>query len=137
MEGKLATDEELAAVFTRLAEAYPNYQLPDASMKLYAGMWADVSGEALFEAARGHISGSKWFPTIAELIERADAYRKAKQQAEAGTNALEKIRGWKQEALSAGESRKMLTALTDAASKRKGTEIVPFRRNRALAKGAK
>jgi hypothetical protein len=130
----LATDEELAAVFTRLAEAYPNYQLPDASMKLYAGMWADVEGEALMAAAHGHICGSKWFPAIAELVGRAEAYEKAKRQVAAGAGALEKMRGWKQEALSAGESKKMLTALTDAASKRKGTEIVPFRRKRALAK---
>jgi hypothetical protein len=123
----LATDEELAAVFTRLAEAYPNYQLPDASMKLYIRMWVDVDGEALFAAVHGHISECRFFPAIAELLERAKAYEKTKRQVAAGANALEKIRGWKQEALAAGESRKMLTALTDAAGKRKGMEIVPFR----------
>jgi hypothetical protein len=123
----LATDKELAAIFTRLAEAYPNYELPEESMRLYAQCWAEASGEALAAAVYGHIRESKWFPAIAEILERAKAYEKNKQQAEAGTSALEKIRQWKREALGPGESRKMLTALTGAASKRKGTEIVPFR----------
>jgi hypothetical protein len=130
----LATDEELAAVFTRLAQAYPNQTLPDDSMKLYAGQWCELEAEALFAAVIGHIRESEWFPRISHIIERVRAYENAKRQSEAGQSALEKIREWKREALSAGESRKMLSALTNAARKQKGTEIVPFRGKRALAK---
>jgi IS4 transposase len=39
---------------------------------------------------------------------------------------------WEQEALSAGESKKMLTVLTDAASKRNGMISVPFRGSRSM-----
>ena len=123
----MATNEQLAAVFTMLAQAYPNYDLPEDSMKLYAGEWEAESGEGLFVAVRIHIRECKWFPTIAELTTRARAYERNKLRVEDGDAALKKIRGWKQEALSAGEARKQLTGVTNAASKRTGTEVVPFR----------
>lgn len=111
-----------------LAQAYPNYELPEDSMKLYAGEWEVESGEGLFVAVRIHISECKWFPTIAELTTRARAYERNKLRVEDGDAALKKIRGWKREALSAGEAQKQLTAVTNAANeKRKGTEVVPFR----------
>lgn len=123
----MATAKELAAVFTTLAQAYPNYTLPEDSMRLYASEWAEESGEGLFTAVRIHIHECKWFPTIAELTTRARAYERNKLRLEDGSSALKKIRGWKLEALSAGEAHKQLTAVTNAASAKGTKSIVPFR----------
>lgn len=123
----MATDEELGFVFTELAQAYPNYELPDDSMTIYVREWSKLDGTALLLAAREHIRNSKFYPAISELWTVAKELERKAGKAERDRDVLAQKKKAKQEALPRSEARKMLAALTEAASAGSGTAIVPFR----------
>lgn len=124
----MASDDELAAVFTELARAYPNYELPKESMGIYIREWQKLDGRCLMMAARFHIRQSRFFPAISELWTVATDLYKKSQIANRDEDALAKIRKAKKEALPRGEIRKMLQAVNDAVEKPMPNAIVPFKK---------
>jgi hypothetical protein len=92
-----------------------------------------VPMQTLLLAANILVDRLTFFPALAEILEVCREVDGRVDDRQWKRN----LDRWEQEALSAGESKKMLTVLTDAASKRNGMISVPFRGSRALAKQGK
>jgi hypothetical protein len=102
-----------------------------------------VPMQTLLLAANILVDRLTFFPALAEILEVCREVDGRVDDRQWKRN----LDRWEQEALSAGESKKMLTSageskkmltvLTDAASKRNGMISVPFRGSRALAKQGK
>lgn len=62
---------KLAQILKALRGAYPEKTIPDQTVEVYMRCLADLPLPALEAAVLNHIASSKWFPTIAELREKA------------------------------------------------------------------
>ena len=122
----MATPDEFDAVIAFLTAAYPMLSIPRATMNLYEEELADVPAKYLLEAARAHIKRCRFFPSISELRGPYDERREEEARAKREREWKRKLDSAKQEALPKPKARKMLTALTEAASGN-GAAIVPFR----------
>lgn len=135
----MASKKETHQVLARLAAAYPHFQLTQETISIYCEMLEDVPFPVLLEAAQKQIKLSTFFPTIAELRGPYDENQLRIQQQDQERRWKENLERYKTEALSAGDAKKMLQALTDAANPSKSS-LVPFRRRdvrRVLAEPAK
>lgn len=65
------TPAESARLLAQLRAAYPRQEVPAPTLKLYAEMLADLSAGEAERAMREHIAESQYFPTIAEIRQRA------------------------------------------------------------------
>jgi hypothetical protein len=96
-----------------LAAGYPDYPLKDETMDLYWEFLQKMDNLTFERAVKGHISTSKWFPKISELMEAyknqqptpLDTWSRLIAAAEVGTKpemdkaterALRFIGGWEQ-----------------------------------------
>lgn len=52
-----------------LSVAYPNFELKDGTIQVYGRLLADIPGAVLEQAAIQITRTSKWFPSVAELVE--------------------------------------------------------------------
>jgi hypothetical protein len=73
----MADYTQVAKIMAALAASYPTFNLQKATIDAYARLLADVDANALATAADQAAAESKFFPTIAELRERALAIRGA------------------------------------------------------------
>lgn len=68
----MATKDEIIALLTMMEEVYTHREkLSDGAMLIYFRTLADIPFELLEAAALDHLSLCKWFPSVAELRERA------------------------------------------------------------------
>jgi len=58
---------EARPIIKTLTRAYPDKQIPPATIEVYVRCLADLPREVVEGAVLSHISSNKWFPTIAEL----------------------------------------------------------------------
>ena len=63
----------IAEVLTVLAAAYPRFQLPAATVRIYEQTLSDIPVEVLRAATLDLIAESKFFPTVAEIRKSAFA----------------------------------------------------------------
>lgn len=133
----MATKDETDFILLKLGAAYPWVTISDPTADEYWERLKDVPFEWLLRAKNEHVEDStensrgeirgKFFPSIAELRQPYDEWIEKQSRADKERQWKANLEDWKQEALPAGEARKLLTDVIDAAGKRKGTEIVPFR----------
>jgi len=129
----MATKEEIDFILLRLGAAYPWVSLHDATVEVYSEHLEDVPTDWLLGAAEAHIDKSnddargRFFPSIAELRQPYDEWRAKQARADKDRQWKANLEKWRQEAIGPGDSRKMLSAVVDAAKERTGKEIVPFR----------
>ena len=73
--GRLSVSEPrtILKVLTVLAAAYPRFQLPSETVRIYEQTLSDIPLETLRAATLDLIAESKFFPTVAELRKRAFA----------------------------------------------------------------
>lgn len=75
----MATPDQISKLFNVLCAAYPHYAKDrtceelDFTLTVYQRMLADVDPALLDMAATHHTRSSKWFPSVAELIDSAHA----------------------------------------------------------------
>lgn len=65
--------QNIVEILTVLASAYPRFELSSATVRIYEQILADIPVDALRAATLDLIAESKWFPTAAEIRERAFA----------------------------------------------------------------
>ena len=93
-------EKAILEVLAFLAAAYPNANVTAATTAAYVKMLADLNPRVLHAAAMQHVAESKFFPTVAELRERAQAIVEASQggrppePAEAWGQALAALRAF-------------------------------------------
>ena len=63
----MATEREIAGVLGVLSATYPTFELREQTVEVYCQLLADVPLEALRAAAKQHIAGCRFFPTVSEL----------------------------------------------------------------------
>jgi len=78
----MATESEIAEVLALLAAAYPRTEIPETTARLYRLMLSDIPGESLKAAAIHCVRTSKWFPTVAELVDACYGLSKTDTSAE-------------------------------------------------------
>jgi hypothetical protein len=121
----MASNDDFDKVMAILAAAYPMFTTPDATLELYEKELQDIPAPKLLEAARKHISNSKFFPTIAELRADYDAKKQRERQAKDDREWKRRMDEWKAEAISQGDAVKMLKAVSEKSE----TALVPARRS--------
>lgn len=65
--------QTIVEILTVLASAYPRFELSSATVRIYEQILEDIPVDALRAATLDLIAESKWFPTVAEIRERAFA----------------------------------------------------------------
>ena len=71
----MSTKAEIAALLTLLEELYTHREkLSDGAVMLYQQVLADIPFNVLEVAVKDHVTTSKWFPSPAELREKATSY---------------------------------------------------------------
>lgn len=71
----MATKQEVAALITLMEELYTHREkLSDGAVMLYQQALSDIPFDVLETAVKDHVTTSKWFPSIAELREKAMSY---------------------------------------------------------------
>lgn len=68
----MASKQAIAQILIILAAAYPRFDAPKDTSRVYAELLADIPNELLIAGAKHHATTSKWFPSVAEL--RAAAF---------------------------------------------------------------
>jgi hypothetical protein len=109
---------ELRAAIPKTAD-----QITGRTLEIWSARLLSIPMPTLLLAANILVDRMTFFPALAEILAVCREVENRVDDRQWKRN----LERWEQEALGPGESRKMLTALTGAASKRKGTEIVPFR----------
>jgi hypothetical protein len=69
----MASFPEVAKVLGITAARYPQFALTEATIKAYAPLLVDIDAQALMLACNQHAAESKWFPSVAEIREKAQA----------------------------------------------------------------
>lgn len=69
----MATEQEVVGIVARLVAAYPNANVTDLTIAVYVEDLRDIDAAVLALAARKVRTDCKFFPTIAELREAANA----------------------------------------------------------------
>ncbi len=67
----MATDNEITKALTVLAAAYPRFDLPDATIKIYQRLLSDLDFDILKAATLQCATMCKFFPTVAEIRDAA------------------------------------------------------------------
>src|SRR5689334_3695070 len=67
----MASDAEVTKALTVLAAAYPRFDLPEATIKIYQRLLADLEFDILKAATLQCATMCKFFPTVAEIREAA------------------------------------------------------------------
>lgn len=67
----MATDAEIHKALTLLAAAYPRFDLPEATIKVYQRLLADLDFDLLKAATLQCATLCKFFPTVAEIRDAA------------------------------------------------------------------
>ena len=67
----MATKETVTQVMVILASAYPRFQVPKNTGRIYAELLADIPDNLLILAAKTHAANSTFFPSVAELRKAA------------------------------------------------------------------
>ena len=73
----MATQAEILKVWVMLLAAYPHFakdatpETLDGTLEVYQRLLGDLPVKAIEAAALDHVSRCKWFPTIAEIREKA------------------------------------------------------------------
>lgn len=67
----MATDSETTRALTVLAAAYPRFDLPEATIKIYQRLLADLDFDLLKAATLQCATMCKFFPTVAEIRDAA------------------------------------------------------------------
>lgn len=99
-------------------------QINPRTLEIWSARLLSVRMPTLLLAANILADRLTFFPSLAEILEVCREVDGRVDDRQWKRN----LERWEQEALSPGESKKLLTSLTDAANtKRKGTEVVPFR----------
>ncbi len=62
---------EFRRIWRALLGAYPEKDPPEETMELYIRCLADLPAQAVEAAVLAHVATSRWFPTVAELREKA------------------------------------------------------------------
>lgn len=65
--------QTIVKILTVLASAYPEIELPPATVRIYEQTLSDIPAEVLRAATLDLIAESKWFPKVAEIRQRAFA----------------------------------------------------------------
>ncbi len=65
--------QTIVEILTVLAAAYPRFELTSATVRIYEQTLSDIPVDGLKAATLDLIAESKWFPTVAEIRERAFA----------------------------------------------------------------
>lgn len=63
----MATENEILKALTVLASAYPRYELPDATIKIYQRLLADLDFDLLKAATLQCATTNTFFPSVAEI----------------------------------------------------------------------
>jgi hypothetical protein len=71
----MASKAEVGTVLRVLVDAYPSMPIGPQTLRLYVDELADLDAELLARAARACVRTSRFFPTIAEIRERAEELR--------------------------------------------------------------
>ena len=122
----MASKKEIHQVLARLAAAFPHFQLTQETILIYCEKLEDVPFPELFDAAEKQINVSTFFPAVAELRRPHDERRLRIQQEDQQRCWKENLEQYKNEALSAGESKRMLKRLTGAAGNPGKLALVPI-----------
>lgn len=72
--------KEIAAVVAYLNAAYPNIELPDETLAVWAEHIGHVQPDTALEAARSWVRTQKWFPSISEFLAESAEVAKRKAQ---------------------------------------------------------
>ena len=67
----MATEGEILAVLSLLSAAYPAFDMTEETVAVYVMTLADLDAEILKASALQHIAESRFFPSVAEIRERA------------------------------------------------------------------
>jgi hypothetical protein len=88
---RAAKAKQIGRVLATLAAAYPRFELPVETLRVYTRLLSDIPGDVLEAAALQHASNNAFFPTVAEL--RAAAFSLAEQavQQPSGFEAWEEV----------------------------------------------
>ena len=70
--------EHIAKAAAMAAAAYPNWNPTRATLEAWSALLPDVDPDEFLEAMVGHIRGSKFPPTVHDLLARAQALKPAK-----------------------------------------------------------
>lgn len=76
-------ESEIIKSLTVLATAFPNSGVTSKTFQVYAGMLKDLDADVFAAALEQAANGSKFFPSIAEIRDRADAITTPTQLTEA------------------------------------------------------
>lgn len=87
----MATQAEITRIMGIMAHAYPRYELTADSVKLYAGLLADLPVDILEAAARQIMVERTFFPSIAEWREMARQLMFAEQSIPSAYEAWENV----------------------------------------------
>ena len=118
----MANPEEFAGILVILTAAYPMFQIPPETVRLYSKELSDVPTLELLNAVEEHIKRCRFFPTIAELRVPFDEKRaRARKEAVRGDGRewKRRIEGWKAEVLPKVEAAELLAEV----NKRAGTSM--------------
>ena len=66
---KMASKKEIAEILGMLSAAYPNFNMTEASARVYYSMLEDIEGNLLKASAVQCVRTSKWFPSVSELVQ--------------------------------------------------------------------
>lgn len=120
----MANNREIGVVIATLSAAYPHLSIPDETVRIYCEMLADMPADELMDSAREYICrGSKFFPTIFELRQPYEERLKREKQERDDREWKQRIEGWKDEALPAGEASRLVAEVNERA----GTALVTQR----------
>lgn len=68
-------DHETIKILSVLSAAYPSFPLTTETIQVYAECLSDMPYAELKKSALAHIGESRYFPTVAELIDRVKGSR--------------------------------------------------------------
>lgn len=81
--------------FSILVAAYPNKDVSKATARLYYEMLSDYEADLMIDAVKEVIKLSKYFPTISEIIEKAEELKLVRDRVARGLDPETGLEIWR------------------------------------------